>query len=148
MAQRPQRSRQHREGRRALTERGLTSAVSRCLAIQHPAVLSEALQTLFDDASGHLALGELDEATALYRKCVEIDATHFDSWHALSMVLLKTGQLKEALGASLQATSLQPNDLLAWTALSQIYVRLGDIPNAESAKANSRILSLGGRVVR
>ncbi len=106
------------------------------------------LQELFDDASGHLALGELDEATALYRKCVEIDPEHFDSWHALSMVLLKTDQLKEALGASLQATSLQPNDLLAWTALSQIYVRLGDIPNAEAAKANSRILSMGGKIVR
>jgi predicted Zn-dependent protease len=106
------------------------------------------LQSIFDDANGHLALGELSEAATLFRKCVELDPTHFDSWHALSMALLKTDQLKEALGASLQATSLQPNDLLAWTALSQIYVRLGDIPNAESAKANSRILSLGGKIVR
>lgn len=110
--------------------------------------MSEAIQEIYDEASGHLALGELDESAALYRKCVELDPTHFDSWHALSMALLKTDHLKEALGASLQATSLQPNDLLAWTALSQIYVRLGDVPNAESAKANSRILSLGGRVVR
>ncbi len=109
--------------------------------------MSEAIQEIYDVASGHLALGELDEAAALYHKCVELDPTHFDSWHALSMALMKTGYLKEALGASLQATSLQPNDLLAWTALSQIYVRLGDIPNAESAKSNSRILSLGGRVV-
>jgi tetratricopeptide (TPR) repeat protein len=108
----------------------------------------EDLQSLFDDASGHLALGELDEAIALYRRCVAIDPEHFDSWHALSMVLLKTDQLTEALGASLQATSLQPNDLLAWTALSQIYVRLGKIPEAEDAKANSRILSLGGKIVR
>lgn len=110
--------------------------------------MSEAIQEIYDEASGHLALGELDEAAALYRKCVELDPTHFDSWHALSMALLKTGHLKEALGASLQATSLQPNDLLVWTALSQIYVRLADIPNAEAAKANSRILSLGGKVVR
>ena len=110
--------------------------------------MSEAIQSLFDDASGHVALGELEEAAALYRKCVELDPNHFDSWHALSMVLLKTDQLKDALGASLQATTLQPNDLLAWTALSQIYVRLGDIPNAEAAKANSRILSMGGKIVR
>lgn len=110
--------------------------------------MSDSLQTLFDDANGHLALGELDEATALYRKCVEIDPEHFDSWHALSMALMKTDHLKEALGASLQATSLEPNDLLAWTALSQIYVRLGNIPEAEAAKANSRILSMGGKVVR
>ncbi|MFK7850223.1 MAG: tetratricopeptide repeat protein [Akkermansiaceae bacterium] len=110
--------------------------------------MNEELQNLFDEASGHLALGELKEAADLYRKCVEIDPEHFDSWHALSMALLKTDQTKEALGASLQATSLQPNDLLAWTALSQIYVRLGDIPNAEAAKANSRILSMGGKIVR
>ena len=103
---------------------------------------------MFDEASGHLARGEHDEAAARYRRCVEIGPTHVDSWHDLSMAVLKTGHLKEALGASLQATSLQPNDLLAWTALSQNYVRLGDIPNAESAKANSRILSLGGKVVR
>jgi tetratricopeptide (TPR) repeat protein len=110
--------------------------------------LSHELQEIFDDASGQLAIGELDEAIVLYRKCVELDPTHFDSWHALSMVLLKTDHLKEALGASLQATSLQPNDLLAWTALSQIYVRLGDIPNAEAAKQNSTILSIGGKVSR
>ena len=110
--------------------------------------MNETIQEIFDDASGHLALGELDEAAALYRKCVEIDPAHFDSWHALSMALLKTDKLKEALGASLQATSLQPNDLLAWTALSQIYVRLGDIPNAEAAKQNATILSIGGKVVR
>ena len=79
---------------------------------------------------------------------MEIDPEHFDSWHALSMALMKTDHLKEALGASLQATSLEPNDLLAWTALSQIYVRLGNIPEAEAAKANSRILSMGGKVVR
>lgn len=111
-------------------------------------MLSEAIQSLFDDASGHLALGELEQATVLYRQCVELDPDYFDAWHALSMVLLKTDHLKEALGASLQATTLQPNDLLAWTALSQIYVRLGDIPNAEAAKANSRILSMGGKIVR
>lgn len=110
--------------------------------------MSEAVQSLYDEASGHVALGELEQATALYRQCVELDPGHFDSWHALSMVLLKTDQLKEALGASLQATSLQPNDLLAWTALSQIYVRLEKIPEAEDAKANSRILSMGGKIVR
>jgi predicted Zn-dependent protease len=110
--------------------------------------LSKAIQSLFDQASGHVALGELEEAAVLYRRCIELDPDHFDGWHALSMVLLKTDQLKEALGASLQATTLRPNDLLAWTALSQIYVRLGDIANAEAAKANSRILSMGGKVIR
>jgi hypothetical protein len=30
--------------------------------------MSEAVQMLFDDASGHLALGEMEEAAALYRQ--------------------------------------------------------------------------------
>ena len=107
-----------------------------------------ALQDIFDDANGHLALGELDEAVALYRRCVELDPAFFDGWHALGMALLKTGHVKEAIGCGLQAVTLQPNDLLAWTSLSQMYVRDGNIPEAETAKGNARILSLGGRVVK
>lgn len=106
------------------------------------------IQDLFDDANGHLALGELDESVVLYRKCVELDPAFFDGWHALGMALLKTGNVKEAIGCGLQAVTLKPNDLLAWTSLSQMYVRDGNIPEAEAAKGNARILSLGGKVVK
>jgi len=109
---------------------------------------NEELDALFDDANGHLALGELDEAVALYRRCVEIDPDCFDAWHALGMGLMKNGNLREAIGCGLKAVTLRPNDLLAWTSLSQMYVRDGNIPEAESAKANARILSLGGKVAR
>ena len=110
--------------------------------------MTDELQNLFDDANGHLALGEFDEAVLLYRKCVELDPAYFDGWHALGMALLKTGHVKEAIGCGLQSVTLQPNDLLAWTSLSQMYVRDGNIPEAEAAKGNARILSLGGRVVK
>lgn len=103
---------------------------------------------LFDEANGCLALGELDEAAALYRRCVELDPDFFDGWHALGMVLLKLDEVKEAIGCGLKATTLRPNDLLAWTSLSQMYVRDGNIAEAEAAKGNARILSLGGRVDR
>ncbi len=104
--------------------------------------------TLFDDANGCLALGDLEEAVALYRRCVAVDPGFFDGWHALGMCLLKLGEVKEAIGCGLQATTLRPNDLLAWTSLSQMYVRDGQIGEAEFAKGNARILSLGGKVVR
>lgn len=110
--------------------------------------MSDDLQLLFDDANGHLAVGEFDEAIMLYRKCVELDPAYFDGWHALGMALLKTGHVKEAIGCGLQSVTLQPNDLLAWTSLSQMYVRDGNIPEAEAAKGNARILSLGGKVVK
>lgn len=106
------------------------------------------LDALFDEANGHLALGEIEEAIPLYRRCVELDRAFFDGWHALGMALLKTGQVREAIGAGLMATTLRPNDLLAWTALSQMYVRNGQIAEAEDAKGKARILSLGGKVVR
>jgi predicted Zn-dependent protease len=103
---------------------------------------------LFDEANGCLALGDVEEAVGIYRRCVALDPEFFDGWHALGMCLLKLGAVKEAIGCGLQATTLRPNDLLAWTALSQMYVRDGQIAEAESAKANARILSLGGKVVR
>lgn len=109
---------------------------------------SDGVQDLFDEANGHLALGEIDEAIPLYRRCVEEDPDFFDGWHALGMGLLKSDQTKEAIGAGLMATSLKPNDLLAWTALSQMYVRNGQIAEAEDAKGKARILSLGGKVVK
>lgn len=110
--------------------------------------MSDELQGLFDDANGDLAVGDLEAAVVKYRRCVELDPAFFDGWHALAMTLMKTGKLKEAIGAGLQATTLQPNDLLAWTALSQMYVQDGQIGEAEEAKGNARILSLGGRIVR
>ena len=109
---------------------------------------SDELAELFDEANGHLALGELVEAIALYRRCVEMDSGFFDGWHALGMALLKNQSVKEAIGCALMAVTLRPNDLLAWTALSQMHVRDGNIPEAEAAKANARILSLGGKVAR
>ena len=109
--------------------------------------MTEAEQ-LFDDANGHLAVGEFEEAIALYRRCVELDPSFFDAWHALGMALMKDGQIKEAIGCGLQAVTLKPNDLLAWTGLSQMYVKDGNIPEAEAAKQNATILSIGGKVDR
>jgi Flp pilus assembly protein TadD len=103
---------------------------------------------LYDEASGLVATGEIDQAVGLYRRCVELDPQFFDGWHALGMALMKSGNIKEAIGAGLMATTLNPNDLLAWTALSQMYVKNGQIAEAEDAKGKARILSLGGKVVK
>ncbi len=104
--------------------------------------------SIFDDASGLVAIGEIEGAVVLYRRCVALDPQFADGWHALGMSLLKTGNIKEAIGAGMMATTLRPNDLLAWTALSQMYVKNGQIAEAEDAKGKARILSLGGRVVK
>lgn len=100
----------------------------------------------FDQANAHMAVGEMALAEASYREAVAQDPDFFDGWHALGMSLMKQGKIKEAIGCGLQATNLQPNDLLAWTALSQMYVQDQQIAEAEFAKGNARILSLGGKV--
>lgn len=109
---------------------------------------STALQDLLDEASGAVAVGELEQAAAYFRQATEVDPASFDAWHGLGMVLMRGGELKAALGAALMATDLRPNDLLAWTSLSQIHVKMGNIAEAEAAKGNARILSLGGRIVK
>lgn len=101
---------------------------------------------LFDDATGDIALGDLEAAIAKYRRCVELDADYFDAWHALGMALMKAGHYPEAILAGLKAVDLQPNDQLAWSSLSLFYVRNGQIPEAEAAGAKAKVISWGGKI--
>ncbi len=108
----------------------------------------DATLALFDDASGDLAVGDLDAAVEKYRRCVAAAPEYFDAWHALGMALMKTGHYPEAITAGLRATELRPNDQLAWSSLSLFYVRNGQIKDAESAGGKARILSWGGKIVK
>ena len=101
---------------------------------------------IFDDATGDIALGQLDAAIAKYQECVRLDPAYFDAWHALGMALMKAGRFPEAIEAGLRAFDLNPNDQLAWSSLSLFYVRNGQVPEAEAAGAKARILSWGGKI--
>ena len=103
---------------------------------------------LFDEASGDIAIGELEAAVLKYRRCTELAPAFFDGWHALGMALMKTGRFPEAIEAGLTATRLRPNDQLAWSSLSMFYVRNHQIAEAESAGVKARILSWGGKIAK
>lgn len=103
-------------------------------------------EALFDDANGDLALGELEAAAEKYRRCTELDPAFFEAWHALGMVLMKTGRFAEAIEAGLKTVELRPNDLLAWSSLSLFYVRNDQIREAEAAGAKAKILGWGGKI--
>jgi tetratricopeptide (TPR) repeat protein len=105
-----------------------------------------AVEELFDDANGDLALGELDAAVEKYRRCTELDPEFFDGWHALGMALMKLGLYPEAIVVGKKTVELQPNDQLAWSSLSLFYVRANMIPEAEAAGAKAKILSWGGKL--
>lgn len=107
---------------------------------------SQPLQDLFDEATGDLAVGELDAAVEKFRECVGLDPEFFDGWHALGMALMKTGRHPEAIEAGLQSVRLRPNDQLAWSSLSLFYVRNNQVPEAEASGAKAKIISWGGKI--
>jgi Flp pilus assembly protein TadD len=106
------------------------------------------VETVFDDANGDLAVGDLDAAIEKYRRCVEIEPAFFDGWHALGMALMKSGRFPEAIAAGQKAVELRPNDQLAWSSLSLFYVRNNQIKEAEAAGVKARILSWGGKITK
>jgi tetratricopeptide (TPR) repeat protein len=108
--------------------------------------MNAAPEDLFDDGNSALALGELEEAAALYRQAIEADPSFADGWHALGMALMKLGHFQEAIEAGLKLVELRPNDQLAWSSLSIFYVKNHQVPEAEAAGAKARILSWGGKV--
>jgi len=106
------------------------------------------VDALFDDASGDIAVGDLDAAVEKFRRCVALQPDFFDGWHALGMALMKSGDPVAAIDAGLVATTLRPNDQLAWSSLSLFYVRNHQIKEAEAAGVKARILSWGGKIVK
>lgn len=101
---------------------------------------------IFDDASGDVAVGDLNSAAEKYQRCVQLDPNFFDGWHALGMALMKLGRFDEAIKAGKRAVELQPNDQIGWTSLSLFYNRAGNIKEAEAAGAKAKILSWGGKI--
>ncbi|MEM9400009.1 MAG: tetratricopeptide repeat protein [Verrucomicrobiota bacterium] len=110
--------------------------------------MNESVEEMFDEANGELALGELENAATLYRRCTELEPGFFDGWHALGMALMKLERYEEAIDAGKKAIEIRPNDQIAYTSLSLAYVRNGQIKEAEDMGAKARILSWGGKVVK
>jgi Flp pilus assembly protein TadD len=105
-------------------------------------------EQILDEASGDLAIGDLESAVTKYRRCVEIAPDFFDGWHALGMALMKLGRFDEAIDAGKRSVELRPNDQIGWTSLSLFYNRIGNIKEAEAAGTKAKILSWGGKVAK
>ena len=110
------------------------------MSLGREVAMDTAVETLFDDANGDLALGDLEDAASKYTQCTEMCPDYFEAWHALGMVNMKLGRFPEAIQAGLRAVELHPKDRLAWSSLSLFYVRNGQIPEAEAAGAKARVL--------
>jgi Flp pilus assembly protein TadD len=110
--------------------------------------MNRTVDEIFDDATGDIAVGDLEGAVEKYRRCVEMDPEFFDGWHALGMALMKLGRFSEAIEAGKKAVALRPNDQIGWTSLSLFYNRAGNIKDAEAAGAKAKILSWGGKIAQ
>ncbi|MEI8293795.1 MAG: tetratricopeptide repeat protein [bacterium] len=108
--------------------------------------MDQKIDEIFDEATGDIAVGDLEAAIEKYRRCVELDPDFFEGWHALGMSLMKSGRHAEAVEAGLKAVELRPQDLLAWSSLSLFHVRNNQIKEAEAAGGKARILSWGGKI--
>ena len=108
----------------------------------------ETVEQIYDDASGDVAIGDLQAAVAKYQRCVQVDPTFFDGWHALGMALMKLGRFNEAIDAGKKAVELRPNDQIGWTSLSLFHNRAGNITEAEAAGTKAKILSWGGKIAK
>lgn len=100
----------------------------------------------YDAGNSALAIGELAQAEAEFRKATLADARFYDAWHALGMVLYKQNRYPEAIEAGLKAVEIEPNDSMGWTSLSIAYMKNGQIPEAEAASAKVKVISWGGKV--
>ena len=91
-----------------------------------------------DEASGDVALGELDAALEKYERCVELDPNSFDTWHGLGMIRMKLGKIPEAIEAGcallvgatraaiVREVSRLTQDSAAWTRMARAGNPFGD----------------------
>jgi tetratricopeptide (TPR) repeat protein len=104
------------------------------------------LDEWMDDGHGAIAIGELDEAVASFRKVVAEYPDSFDGWHALAMALYKLDRYEEAIEAGKRAAEIDPNNQFAWSSLSLAYNANKQKELAEAAGAKARIISWGGKI--
>jgi tetratricopeptide (TPR) repeat protein len=105
--------------------------------------MSEA-RALYRQAFDHFVNDRLDEAIAIYRRSIELDAELAIAWNGLAMALAQQNDLDGAIEAGLRLVELEPEEALGHTSLSMFYMRKGMIQEAEDEKAIATRLSMRG----
>jgi tetratricopeptide (TPR) repeat protein len=92
------------------------------------------------DAIEKVANGELTEAVAAFRACLEADPDFLDAMHGLIRTLQDLGELDEAIRISLRLAEMDPEDVLVHTRLSILYQHKGMVPEAEAEALKAKLL--------
>jgi Flp pilus assembly protein TadD len=101
---------------------------------------------LMDDGHTAIAIGELEDAVACFRRVTEEHPEYFDGWHALGMALYKLDRYEEAIVAGKRAAEIDSNNQFVWSSLSLAYNANKQKEEAEAAGAKARIISWGGKI--
>jgi len=97
-------------------------------------------EDLFDRAVDLIADGKAEDAVAVYREAIALDAGFADAWQGLALVLNDLGRHQEAIEAGKRLCELTPDDVLAHTTLSRLYQAADMVPEAEAEGAKARVL--------
>ncbi|GGA21534.1 tetratricopeptide repeat protein [Okeania sp. KiyG1] len=81
--------------------------------------------------------GKLEEAAAVYRRCIELNPTSAWSYNNLGEVLGKLGQLDEAVVAYRKAINLSPNSALFYNNLGESLFKQGNWDKAIKCYQNA-----------
>ncbi len=99
-------------------------------------------RAIYKEAFQHFTRGEMSEAIAAYRRCLELDPSHANAWSGLAMALARSDDLDGAIEAGRKAVELEPDEPLGHTSLSMFYQQKGLIPEAEEEKAIAMRLTM------
>jgi tetratricopeptide (TPR) repeat protein len=103
--------------------------------------------TLYDQADQLKSLGKLEEAAAVLREALELDANYALAHSAMAVVQQRLQNHEDAIAHARRVCELEPEDPFSFTALSvtfqRAYAGTGEmkyIQLAEEAMEKSRIL--------
>jgi tetratricopeptide (TPR) repeat protein len=88
---------------------------------------------LFEEATVHTMAGEHEEAVEIYRKALEAEEDHVDSWIGLAGALYTLEKYEEARDAARELLSHRPKFPDAWFVIGQSEVELKNYEEATMA---------------
>ena len=94
--------------------------------------MSEA-DKLFEEATAHVIAAEHDEAVELYKKAIEEEADHIDSWIGMAGAYFSLKKYEDARNAARELLSHRPKFPDAWFVIGQSEVELKNLKEAAMA---------------
>ncbi len=98
------------------------------------------IDDMIDGALGHHQAGRIDQAAAIYREVLDLDAGNVDANHLLGVVLLQSGNHSEAADFFITTVRLKPDFAEAHCNLGVAFYGLGRL--IEAASSYNRALAI------